>query len=235
MGLESVKVFCPKCQSVYHPPPVRSRSISHHGSSASSHPVTGGVDGAAFGTTFPHLFLMTFSNLVPDPLPAESSYIPRVFGFRVHKSAQQRSSGNTNNSNPVAGNGLVVTAASTTVASENTSQVLQELRNDPDVAGATVEAIRLLHDDEGDAEGSAPLTPETPSQPEAQQETKERGSSSSKGGNKRRTKSPTEAQGDEVSSKRRSDGEGRRKPDDVDNGRSESSSKRRKTNSAPSV
>jgi len=68
---------------VYHPPVVRHRS--HHGSAGN-----GGVDGASFGTTFPHLFLMTFSNLVPDPLPANSAYVPRVFGFRVHSSAHQR-------------------------------------------------------------------------------------------------------------------------------------------------
>ena len=84
MGADTVKIFCPKCQCVYHPPPVRSRS-SHHGGAGAA-----GVDGAAFGTTFPHLFLMTFSNLVPDPLPQNSSYIPRVFGFRVHSSTRQR-------------------------------------------------------------------------------------------------------------------------------------------------
>ena len=89
MGADTVKIFCPKCQCVYHPPPMRSRSSSHHGAGAA------GVDGAAFGTTFPHLFLMTFSNLVPDPLPANSAYIPRVFGFRVHMSARQRTSSNT--------------------------------------------------------------------------------------------------------------------------------------------
>eukprot|EP00547_Thalassionema_nitzschioides_P012698 CAMPEP_0194260588 /NCGR_PEP_ID=MMETSP0158-20130606/45588_1 /TAXON_ID=33649 /ORGANISM="Thalassionema nitzschioides, Strain L26-B" /LENGTH=414 /DNA_ID=CAMNT_0039000683 /DNA_START=133 /DNA_END=1377 /DNA_ORIENTATION=- len=82
LGADTVKIFCPKCQNVYHPPPVRSRST--HGSSASS-----GVDGASFGTTFPHLFLMTFSNLVPDPLPPNSTFVPRVFGFRVHQSAKQ--------------------------------------------------------------------------------------------------------------------------------------------------
>uniref|UniRef100_A0A7S2YFK9 Casein kinase II subunit beta n=1 Tax=Entomoneis paludosa TaxID=265537 RepID=A0A7S2YFK9_9STRA len=79
MGADTVKLFCPKCQQVYHAPPVRSRANNN-----------GGVDGAAFGTTFPHLFLMTFSNLVPDPLPMTTSYIPRVFGFRVHKSARQQ-------------------------------------------------------------------------------------------------------------------------------------------------
>ena len=83
IGADTVKIFCPKCQCVYHPPVVRHRS--HHGSAGN-----GGVDGASFGTTFPHLFLMTFSNLVPDPLPANSSYVPRVFGFRVHPSAHQR-------------------------------------------------------------------------------------------------------------------------------------------------
>ena len=86
MGADTVKIFCPKCQCVYHPPPIRSRS-SHHGGAG-----TAGVDGAAFGTTFPHLFLMTFSNLVPDRLTADSAYVPRVFGFRVHMSARQRAS-----------------------------------------------------------------------------------------------------------------------------------------------
>lgn len=84
MGADTVKIFCPKCQCVYHPPPIRSRS-SHHGGAGAA-----GVDGAAFGTTFPHLFLMTFSNLVPDRLPPDSAYVPRVFGFRVHMSAKQR-------------------------------------------------------------------------------------------------------------------------------------------------
>jgi hypothetical protein len=87
MGADTVKIFCPKCQCVYHPPPVRSRSSHHAGAGAA------GVDGAAFGTTFPHLFLMTFSNLVPDPLPQNSFYVPRVFGFRVHSSTRQRVGG----------------------------------------------------------------------------------------------------------------------------------------------
>lgn len=77
-GADTVKVFCPKCQCIYHPPPSRSRGGS------------GAVDGASFGTTFPHLFLMTFNNLVPDSLSSDSAYVPRVFGFRVHQSARQR-------------------------------------------------------------------------------------------------------------------------------------------------
>jgi hypothetical protein len=88
MGADTVKIFCPKCQCVYHPPPIRSRSSNHGAAGAAA-----GVDGAAFGTTFPHLFLMTFSNLVPDRLPPDSAYVPRVFGFRVHVSARQRTTG----------------------------------------------------------------------------------------------------------------------------------------------
>ncbi len=75
LGVDTVKIYCPKCSQVYHPPPIRSSRTGN----------TSGVDGAAFGTTFPHLFLMTFNNLSPDPLPIPTTYVPRVFGFRVHK------------------------------------------------------------------------------------------------------------------------------------------------------
>jgi hypothetical protein len=103
MGADTVKIFCPKCQCVYHhPPPVRSRSSHNHGGAGAA-----GVDGAAFGTTFPHLFLMTFSNLVPDRLPTDSAYVPRVFGFRVTLSARQRTSSG-------ASSGLGLVAAATT-------------------------------------------------------------------------------------------------------------------------
>lgn len=90
IGIDTAKVFCPKCKNVYHTTP--SRSSSSRGSSNGG---GGGsaVDGAAFGTTFPHLFLMTFNNLVPDPHPTDSMYVPRVFGFRVHRTAHRGSSG----------------------------------------------------------------------------------------------------------------------------------------------
>ncbi|KAK4800992.1 hypothetical protein SAY86_021479 [Trapa natans] len=41
------------------------------------------IDGAYFGTTFPHLFLMTYGHLRPQK--AVQSYTPRVFGFKIHK------------------------------------------------------------------------------------------------------------------------------------------------------
>mmetsp|Transcript_4834 Transcript_4834/g.13727 ORF Transcript_4834/g.13727 Transcript_4834/m.13727 type:complete len:388 (+) Transcript_4834:1499-2662(+) len=112
MGVDTVKIFCPKCQCVYHPPPIRSRS-SHHGPGGSAGG-SGSVDGAAFGTTFPHLFLMTFNNLVPDPLDPQSAYIPRVFGFRVHQSARQRNSGG--------GSGSAAAFSSSTLPQANNSR-----------------------------------------------------------------------------------------------------------------
>jgi len=93
MVADTVKIFCPKCQCVYHPPPIRSRSGHHHHHHSTDDIGSANVDGAAFGTTFPHLFLMTFSNLVPERLPPESTYIPRVFGFRVHKTSKSRNDG----------------------------------------------------------------------------------------------------------------------------------------------
>lgn len=68
----TVKIFCPKCEDIYYP---RSR-------------YQGQVDGAFFGTTFPHLFLLTYSSLRP-PKPT-TQYVPKVFGFKIHPSAYQR-------------------------------------------------------------------------------------------------------------------------------------------------
>lgn len=47
--------------------------------------IQGNVDGVFFGTTFPHLLLMTYPSLRP-PRPTET-YVPRVFGFKLHESA----------------------------------------------------------------------------------------------------------------------------------------------------
>ncbi|KAG8457969.1 hypothetical protein KFE25_012640 [Diacronema lutheri] len=46
------------------------------------------IDGAFFGTTFPHLFTQSF----PDTAPAKNSfkYVPRLFGFKLHASASAR-------------------------------------------------------------------------------------------------------------------------------------------------
>lgn len=63
----TVKIYCPKCEDIYYP---RSK-------------YQGNIDGAYFGTTFPHLFLMTYGHLKPQK--TTQCYVPRVFGFKLHK------------------------------------------------------------------------------------------------------------------------------------------------------
>ncbi|KAA0150663.1 hypothetical protein FNF29_03128 [Cafeteria roenbergensis] len=66
-----VTLYCPRCNDVYYP-----KSRRH-----------GKIDGAYFGTTFPHLFLLTFPQLVP-PSPTDV-YAPRIFGFRLYTGAKR--------------------------------------------------------------------------------------------------------------------------------------------------
>ena len=73
-GQRSVKVYCPRCQDCYSQPTRKHESI----------------DGAYFGTTFPHLLLLCH----PECLPASNQgvqerYIPKIFGFKVHSYAQE--------------------------------------------------------------------------------------------------------------------------------------------------
>ncbi|KAE9613119.1 hypothetical protein Lal_00027796 [Lupinus albus] len=63
----TVKIYCPRCEDIYYP---RSK-------------YQGNIDGAYFGTTFPHLFLMTYGQLKPQK-PSQN-YVPRVFGYKLHK------------------------------------------------------------------------------------------------------------------------------------------------------
>ncbi|XP_047318325.1 casein kinase II subunit beta-3-like [Impatiens glandulifera] len=63
----TVKIYCPKCEDIYYP---RSK-------------YQGNIDGAYFGTTFPHLFLMTYGQLKPEK--TIHSYVPRIFGYKIHK------------------------------------------------------------------------------------------------------------------------------------------------------
>mmetsp|Transcript_18638 Transcript_18638/g.58625 ORF Transcript_18638/g.58625 Transcript_18638/m.58625 type:complete len:341 (+) Transcript_18638:322-1344(+) len=76
VGVEKVVLYCPRCRQVFR---------------AAAAP--DGVDGAYFGTTFAHLFLMTFGFPRVPPETAQV-YVPRVFGFRLHRTAVDRASGN---------------------------------------------------------------------------------------------------------------------------------------------
>ncbi|KAG2180932.1 hypothetical protein INT43_008512 [Umbelopsis isabellina] len=64
---ESVRMFCPSCLDIYVPP--SSRFLN--------------VDGAHFGTTFPHLLIKTYAGLAPET--PEKTYTARLFGFRVNE------------------------------------------------------------------------------------------------------------------------------------------------------
>eukprot|EP01013_Petalomonas_cantuscygni_P037087 TRINITY_DN6784_c0_g1_i1.p2 TRINITY_DN6784_c0_g1~~TRINITY_DN6784_c0_g1_i1.p2 ORF type:complete len:228 (-),score=22.48 TRINITY_DN6784_c0_g1_i1:1467-2150(-) len=64
-GEDAVKMYCPKCRDLYEPRSKRHRDL----------------DGAYWGPTFAHLFLLCFPYYVPHP-PRER-YIPRIFGFEI--------------------------------------------------------------------------------------------------------------------------------------------------------
>lgn len=69
-GYECVKLYCPSCEDLYNP------KSSRHAS----------IDGAYFGTTFPGMFLQAYPELTPKH-PVKR-YVPKIFGFELHKQAQ---------------------------------------------------------------------------------------------------------------------------------------------------
>merc|ERR1712232_970908 len=67
----AAKVFCPHCQEIYFPKSSRLECL----------------DGAYFGTSFAHLFLLTYQHLMPIHFPAP--YVPRIYGFKIHRSVRE--------------------------------------------------------------------------------------------------------------------------------------------------
>ncbi|ALC40995.1 Ste:CG33243 [Drosophila busckii] len=68
MGESHVKIYCARCRDIYQP-----------------HTRCALLDGAMFGCSFPHMFFMQLPQLLPQP-PVES-YIPRLYGFKLHSKA----------------------------------------------------------------------------------------------------------------------------------------------------
>jgi len=66
MHAHEVRVYCPQCEQVYTP---KGKCKD--------------LDGSSFGMYFPQIFLHSYPNLVPLKCP--QPFIPRVFGFKVHK------------------------------------------------------------------------------------------------------------------------------------------------------
>ncbi|KAF1787726.1 Casein kinase II, regulatory subunit, beta-sheet [Phytophthora cactorum] len=90
----TVNVFCPKCRDIFFPKSQRAgRTLEFAASFADMTLkltlllfVVAEIDGAYFGATFPHVFLMTHSHLVVPP-PTQT-YVPRVFGYKIHSSSE---------------------------------------------------------------------------------------------------------------------------------------------------
>merc|ERR1712232_1527498 len=67
----SAKVYCPHCKEIYYPKSSRLECL----------------DGAYFGTSFAHLFFLTYQHLVPQSMPMP--YVPRIYGFKINKSVKE--------------------------------------------------------------------------------------------------------------------------------------------------
>lgn len=68
----SALVYCPNCREVYFPRSARLECL----------------DGAYFGTSFAHLFLMTYSHLAPANTP--TPFVPRIYGFKVNPCVREQ-------------------------------------------------------------------------------------------------------------------------------------------------
>lgn len=66
LRVSRVKTYCPRCEQLYA---TKSKYSD--------------VDGAYFGTSFPHIFCLTFPGIVP--LDPPKAYIPKLFGFRIQQ------------------------------------------------------------------------------------------------------------------------------------------------------
>jgi casein kinase II subunit beta len=66
-GIKGVKLFCIRCEDVYTP-----KSSRHIG-----------LDGAYFGSSFPHMFYQVYPQMVTQK--THDRYVPRLFGFKIHE------------------------------------------------------------------------------------------------------------------------------------------------------
>ncbi|KAL9117876.1 MAG: hypothetical protein Q9187_005581 [Circinaria calcarea] len=67
--VQTVKLYCAKCEDLYNP------KSSRHAT----------IDGAYFGSSFQNILFQVYPALIPDK--SISRYEPRIFGFKVHAAA----------------------------------------------------------------------------------------------------------------------------------------------------
>lgn len=107
----AVNVYCPRCQELFYPRSTKQANL----------------DGAYFGTTFSHLFLLMHPDLIPSS-KSQQAYVPRIYGFRINKDSayfRQREV-STAQARRVTGNGTTSTAppqASNITTSNNDNYV----------------------------------------------------------------------------------------------------------------
>uniref|UniRef100_UPI00358F9B61 casein kinase II subunit beta-like isoform X2 n=1 Tax=Myxine glutinosa TaxID=7769 RepID=UPI00358F9B61 len=83
-GGAMVKLYCPKCMDVYTP--MSSRYCN--------------VDGAWFGTGFPHMLFMVHPEFRPQK--HANQFVPRLYGFQIHPTAHElQLQAATNSKNPI--------------------------------------------------------------------------------------------------------------------------------------
>ena len=68
-NVQSVKLYCGKCEDLYNP------KSSRHAN----------IDGAYFGTSFQNILFQVYPVLIPEK--TIERYQPRIFGFKVHAAA----------------------------------------------------------------------------------------------------------------------------------------------------
>eukprot|EP01017_Pseudomicrothorax_dubius_P025158 TRINITY_DN2684_c0_g1_i11.p1 TRINITY_DN2684_c0_g1~~TRINITY_DN2684_c0_g1_i11.p1 ORF type:complete len:193 (+),score=55.10 TRINITY_DN2684_c0_g1_i11:380-958(+) len=71
LKVSRVKIFCPKCGDVYVP---KKKCAD--------------VDGAYFGSAFPHILLYTYPDLSPEP--PKLGFEAKIYGFKLHKKAETK-------------------------------------------------------------------------------------------------------------------------------------------------
>lgn len=72
---KAVKLFCPRCEDIYSP------KSSRHGT----------IDGAFFGSTFPHMLFMVYPNVLPSKSPSAQS--PFLINSGQHRAREQAGEG----------------------------------------------------------------------------------------------------------------------------------------------
>ena len=118
-------------------------------------PLQCSIDGAYFGTTFPHLLLMTYPMYRPPK--STDTYVPRVFGFKLHPSAYLNRDGTQQRGLPgpaqqqqqrQQGNGTAAAAAGGSASRQQLQQQQQQQQQQQSAGNSQVQSMD--QDDEQD-------------------------------------------------------------------------------------